>query len=185
MTQFPILETERLALREFQPSDAQAIFDIFSQDIVTRYHNLETMQSLAPAQKLVKTRASLFKNKLGIRWAIALKAQQDVVIGSCGYYQLSKAFCSVEIGYDLHPDHWGQGLMRQALTAVINWGYSERFFFRLNRIAALTYPEHKASTGLLGRLGFEQEGVLREYSYWKGQFHDLCCLSLLRRDWQV
>jgi ribosomal-protein-alanine N-acetyltransferase len=186
MNRFPILETERLVLHEFKESDAQAVFDIFSQDTVTRYHNLETMQSLEQAQKLVETRASLFQNKLGLRWAMALKDQRDIVIGSCGYYALNRAFHSVEIGYDLHPGHWGQGLMKETLGAVINLGFGNALFsFRLNRIVALTYLEHQASSGLLKRLSFQEEGILREYGYWKGQFHDLRCFSLLRRDWEA
>ena len=185
MLKFPVLHTKHLVLREFQKSDAQAVLNAFSQDIVTRYHNLETMHSIEQAKKLVKVRASLFEKGLGVRWAIVLKDQQDVAIGSCGYYSGNKAFRSIEIGYDLHPDHWGQGLMRQALIAVINLGFSDAFFFRLNRIEALTYLEHKASIALLKRLGFQQEGVRREYGYWKNQFHDLCGFSLLRRDWET
>jgi len=185
MSKFPVLHTERLVLREFQKSDAQAVFNAFSQDIVTRYHNLETMQSIEQAKKLMQVRASLFEKGLGVRWALALKDQQDVAIGSCGYYAANKAFHSIEIGYDLHPDHWGRGLMQEALTAVINLGFGDAFFFRLNRIEALTYLEHKASIALLKRLGFQQEGVRREYGYWKNQFHDLCGFSLLRRDWET
>ena len=51
MDEFPVLETERLLLREFQPGDAPAVFDIFSRDEVTRYNNLETMHSIAPAAR--------------------------------------------------------------------------------------------------------------------------------------
>jgi ribosomal-protein-alanine N-acetyltransferase len=185
MKKFPVLHTQRLVLREFQKSDAQAVFDIFSRDIATRYHNLETMHSIEQAKRLVETRASLFEKGLGMRWAIALKDRKDIAIGSCGYYAANRAFRSIEIGYDLHPDYWGQGLMQEALTAIINLGFGDAFPFRLNRIEALTYLEHKTSIALLKRLGFQQEGVRREYGYWKNKFHDLRGFSLLRRDWET
>jgi ribosomal-protein-alanine N-acetyltransferase len=185
MSTFPVLETQRLMLREFQKSDALAVFDIFFRDIVTRYHNAETMQSVAQAERLVEVRASLFRRGLGIRWAIALRPQSDVVIGSCGYYGLNRAYRSVVLGYDLHPLHWRQGIMTEALTAIIDYGFSERFIFRLNRVEALTYVEHEASVGLLKKLGFQEEGTRREYGFWKGQFHDLRAFSLLRRDWEA
>ncbi len=58
VSEFPVLQTERLALREFGRSDAQAVLKIFSQQVGTKYHNVETMQSLEQAEKLVNVRAS-------------------------------------------------------------------------------------------------------------------------------
>lgn len=184
MNLFPILQTERLILREFRPADAQAIFAIFSQDIVTRYHNLETMRTIEKAERLVEARARLFERGLGIRWAITRGEQGDEVIGSCGYFNLHEVYRSVEIGYDLHPDYWRRGMMSEALQAVIAFGFSEAFWFGLNRIEALTYVEHEVSAALLRKLGFVEEGIRRESGYWKGQFHDLRAFSLLRRDWE-
>jgi ribosomal-protein-alanine N-acetyltransferase len=183
MNDFPVLETKHLVLREFRDSDAQAVFDIFAQDDVTRSLGSETMQSMEEAERKVAGRIGLFRNEQGIRWGITLKARGDVVIGSCGFYMLNWYFYSCEIGYELHPRYWRRGIMTEALTAAINLSYSDRFFFRLNRIQALTYVHSEPSIGLLKKLGFKEEGIRREYAYWKGQFHDLCCFSLLRQDW--
>ena len=73
--------------------------------------------------------------------------------------------------------------MTEALKAVINYGFSEGFFYYLNRIEAFTYLKSEASIALLKKVGFKEEGVRREYGYWKNKFHDLRCFSLLRRDW--
>jgi ribosomal-protein-alanine N-acetyltransferase len=185
MINFPVMQTERLLLREFNQSDARSVFDIFSQDRVTKYLNVETMHSIEQAEKLVEVRISLFERELGIRWGIALRERRDVIIGSCGYYNLNKAFRSAEIGYDLHPRYWRQEIMTEALTAAINYGFGDGFFFRLNRIEALTYVGHEASAALLKKLGFQEEGVRRGYGYWKGIFHDLWSFSLLRGDWVI
>jgi ribosomal-protein-alanine N-acetyltransferase len=184
MDEFPVLRTDRLILRAFCRSDAQAVFDVFSQEIVTQYHNVETMQSIGQAEKLVELRARVFERGLGVRWAIVRSMQEDIVIGSIGYYNLNPANSTAEIGYDLHPTHWRQGIMTEALRTVIAYGFSEGFGFDLNRIEALTYPEHEASTALLRRLGFQEEGIRRECAYWKGKWHDLQSFSLLRRDWE-
>jgi len=183
MAEFPVLETRRLALREFCASDAPAILNMFSQEAVTRYHNVETMQSMEEAVRLVQARQSLFGRGLGLRWAIALRARPDTVIGSCGFYNVNKGFRSVEIGYDLHPAHWRQGIMSEALTALVEFGFGGGLHFPLNRIEALIALGNEASVGLLKKLGFQEEGIRREYGYWKNQFHDLRCLALLRRDW--
>jgi ribosomal-protein-alanine N-acetyltransferase len=184
MDVFPILKTERLVLREFRLNDAPAVLDILSRDEVTRFLNISSLQSLERAERIVKARISLFADQRGLRWAIALRDKPDVVIGSCGFYYLNRAFHSCEIGYDLHLDYWRQGYMTEALTAILDFAYSDRFFFELNRIEALTYPYSEASIALLNKLGFVDEGLRRDYAYWEDQFHDLRCFSLLRRDWE-
>ena len=73
--------------------------------------------------------------------------------------------------------------MTEVLTAIIHFGYSDSFFFPLNRIEALTYVEHEISIKLLRKLSFQEEGIRREYGNFKGAFHDLRSFSLLRRDW--
>jgi ribosomal-protein-alanine N-acetyltransferase len=180
---FPKLETNRLILREFRNNDVEAVYDIFSQDIVTEHYILETMKSFEPAEDLVRNRISLFEKWIGTRWAITLKGGSDRAIGSCGYYSPNTAFHSIEIGYDLHPDYWRQGFMTEALTAIISFCYGEDFLFHLNRIRALTEMDNIASKALLCKLGFVEEGILREYGYWKDQYHDVRVFSLLRRDW--
>jgi len=183
MNEFPILQTEHLSLREFQPADTQALFDSFSQARVTKYINRGPMQSIQEAAELVEIRTSLFKRGIGIRWAITKIEDPAKFIGSCGCYKLDKSNRSIEIGYDLHPDYWRQGIMTEAVKAMINFVYSEVFFFYLNRIEALTYVDHSASIGLLKKLGFKEEGIRREAGFWENQYHDLKSFSLLRYEW--
>lgn len=181
---FPTLTTERLVLREFKPSDAPAVFEIFSYEGVTRYHNVDTMTSLDQAEKIVARRIRLFSNQWGVRWAITHRDDVHIVLGSCGFYMTNKDFRSAEIGFELHPDYWRRGLMSETLTAALNFGYSSRFFFELNRVQALTSLENIASINLLKNFGFQPEGVLREYGYWNERFHDLRMFSVLRKEWQ-
>jgi len=183
VNRFPILNTERLLLREFREADAQAVFDIYSQERAVRYLNSDIMHSLEEAAEKVDIRIDMFKNRRGIRWAITLADQQHAVIGSCGFYDLNRHWSSCEVGFEIHPRYWRRGLMTEALRATIDFAYSDRFYFQLNRIQALTYLNNQASIGLLRKLGFQEEGVRREYGYWKDRFHDLRCFSLLRREW--
>ena len=183
MNEFPTLQTERLYLREFQPMDSRAVFDSFSQEKVTKYINRGPMQTIQEAEKLVEIRTSLFTRGIGIRWAIAPIDAPEKFIGSCGCYKLDPSNRSMEIGYDLHPDYWRQGIMTEALTTILGFAYSDAFFFHINRIQALTYVDHAASIGLLKKLGFKEEGIRREAGFWENQYHDLKSFSLLRCDW--
>lgn len=183
MDSFPTLETSRLLLREFRPSDAPAVFDIFSRPAVTQYVNSEPMQSLEEAQEKIQARRSLFERKIGFRWALTLRGEPDRVIGSCGFFLVHRSFRIIEIGYELHPDFWRHGYMSETLVPVIDFAFNRPHFFPVNRIEALTYLESPASIALLRKLGFVEEGVRREYGYWSGRHHDLRCFALLLRDW--
>jgi ribosomal-protein-alanine N-acetyltransferase len=184
LKRFPILTTERLMLREFAEADVPAVFGIFSQDSVTEHYNFETMCTIGQAQRLVKARRESFYHNTGIRWAITWQEQPNGVIGSCGCYNLHRTFCSMEIGYDLHPRYWRQGIMTEALQALLDFGFGQQFLFPLNRVVALTELENLASIGLLLKLGFQPEGIHREYGFWKGTFRDVRSFSVLRRDWE-
>ncbi|MBW4562497.1 MAG: GNAT family N-acetyltransferase [Mojavia pulchra JT2-VF2] len=174
---FPQLVTENLILRETTLADTPAVFQVFANDEVTKYHDIETLTSLEQAQFLIKRRAERFQNQQGIRWGIARK-EDNLIIGSCGY-SIRNCF-QAEIGYELAREHWRKGLMTEALKAIIQWGFSQ---LDLNRIEALVMVENNASIKLLANLKFVEEGLLREYGFWKGQFHDLKIFSLLRKDY--
>ena len=67
---FPRLETERLLLRKIVPSDAAALYAIFSDDEVTRYYDLGTMTDPADAGTMVRRMAARAKHGQAIRWGI-------------------------------------------------------------------------------------------------------------------
>ena len=54
----------------------------------------------------------------------------------------------------------------------------------LNRVEAHVHPDNRSSLVLLRRLGFVEEGCLREIGYWAGSHHDLMLHSLLKREWR-
>jgi ribosomal-protein-alanine N-acetyltransferase len=176
--EFPQLETENLILREIQPSDAEAIFQIYADDGVTQYLDLETATSLEQAKFVIRS-AELFKNKQRIRWGIARK-DNTVIIGSCGYTQWIQNASRAEIGYELAKAYWRRGIMTEALTAIIKFGFKN---IKLNQIEAMAMVENQASTKVLEKLGFLEEEILREYSFWKEQFHNLKLFFLLKRDY--
>ena len=176
--EFPQIETNNLVLREMELSDAEAIFKIYADNDVTKYIDLETATDLAQAKFLVNRRVELFRSGQRIRWGIARK-DDNIIIGSCGFTQWNKNSHRAEIGYELAKKHWRKGIMTEALETVIYFGFQR---MELNRIEALVMLENIASMTLLEKLGFQEEGIFREYGYWKGKFHDLKMFSILKRD---
>lgn len=174
---FPLLQTNRLWLRRIVPSDAQAIYAIFGDDLVTQYYDLGTMTDVAEAETMIRRLSARYRHGQAIRWGIARKLDGGL-IGTCGYHFQAAAF-KAEIGYDLASAYWHQGYMNEALRAMLAYGFET---LQLNRIEALVMLNNHASAAVLRRLGFREEGILREYAFFNGQFHDLRFFSLLRRE---
>lgn len=170
---FPEIETERLLLRELLPEDAPTVYRLFADPQVTRYYDLEIYTDVGQAEELIEFFDESFELERAIRWGIERKSD-GALLGTCGYVWLRTY--RGEIGYELHSDYWRQGYMAEALDAILDFGFTE---LTLNRIEALVMVENEASTALLTRLGFVQEGILRQHDYFKGAFHDMRLFSLL------
>jgi [ribosomal protein S5]-alanine N-acetyltransferase len=174
---FPQLETQNLLLRQTTFSDTKAIFEFFSNPEVLKYHDVEAFTSFEQAERLINRWNQRFYNQQGIRWGITRK-DDDMIIGSCGYSQWNKEPSQAEIGYELSKEHWRKGIMTEALRAVIKFGLEN---FEFNRIEATVMLGNTASIKLLQKLGFVEEGILKDYGFWKGQFHDLKLFSLIKK----
>ena len=173
---FPTLETERLRLREIVNGDAQAIFNCFSNNDVTRYYGQDTLTSKEQAEQFVDFFARNYKEKRGIRWGIELK-EKEGIIGTIGFNVWSPKHKRAEIGYELHPDYWSKGYATEAVSKVISYGFNE---LDLTRIGAVVFIENTPSNELLKKLEFEKEGVLRNYMYQNGISYDTNVYSLLK-----
>jgi ribosomal-protein-alanine N-acetyltransferase len=179
-TAYPKIETARLVLRSMSMEDADFLFQEWSDPAVTllmcdeeplksKEQAIEFLGSLQAPEKLP-----------GLKWwGIEHKAAGHL-IGTCGYFRWDQQHHRAEIGYDLCPDVWGQGLMPEALRMLIRYGFEE---MNLNRIEAMTHIENRRSQKVLLKLGFQKEGMLRAYFCREGIYHDQVQYSLLKREW--
>ena len=178
--EFPRLETDRLVLREMTLDDVAFYFRHFNNNKVVEGCCFPGPKSLDAAREELELYCIRpFRENRGIRWGV-VRREGNSLIGTCGYYDWNKAACRAEIGYDLDPAHWGQGIMTEALCAVLKYGFER---MRLNRVQAIIDSRNVRSMKLVGRLGFKKEGVLRQRSYFNGQFRDDVCFSLLKKEW--
>ena len=177
---FPTLATERLTLRELTHKDTEDHFALFSNPKIAEAHGQRPFQKIVDSEWFINYYADAFKKKEAIRWGMVLKGKR-AVIGTCGFHQLSKRHHRAEIGYELHPDYWRQGLASEAIRAILRFGFEE---MGLHRIEANVDPNNDASANLLRKLGFTEEGFLRERFYDNGRFVDDWYFSLLGREFE-
>ena len=172
---FPVLETERLRLRELVPGDAEALFAVFSDPQVMAGHGTPVYKDVDEAHKLIAWYAGAFSEKRALRWAITQRGS-DTVLGTCGYHKITANHHRAEIGYELASAYWRQGIMSEAVWAVVRFGLAEMGF---HRIEANVDPANPASANLLRKVGFTEDGYLRERFYDNGRFIDDWFFSIL------
>jgi len=179
---FPQLETKNLLLRRMNPSDASALFKILSDEEVIEFYDDDAFIYLSQARDQIEAWENGFKNQSCIRWGITRK-DENKLIGSCGYYGFHTWYMRASIGYELERNNWRQGIMTEALSAIIDFGFGK---LELNRIEAVVMPENTASKKMLEKLGFRNEGLLEEYEKWGSKgYVDLCMFAMLRKDWNA
>lgn len=179
MNAFPALETERLLLRPMTVDDLDFVFRHFSDSHIYRYLvDEEPVSTQAQAQEIIDFYTKPTSDTYN-RWVIVNKPEERP-IGTCGYHLWNREHRRTEIGYDLEHASWHQGFMTEALTAAIDFGFAK---MNLNRISAMVHPENAASLALLARLGFEEEGLLRDYYCQDDHCYDHWLLTLLKREW--
>jgi ribosomal-protein-alanine N-acetyltransferase len=173
---FPLLETERLVLRQLAATDAQDSFLFLSDEETMRYYDPAPMTQLEQAEKSILRHQKRFADQEAIRWGITLKGE-DKVVGNCGYSWEAENF-SAELSYILAKPYWNKGIMSEALAAILQFGFDS---CRLHRFQAhVALPNH-ASVQVLRKLGFQEEGLLRESLYVDNQFCDEKIFALLNR----
>ena len=148
---FPALTTKRLSLRQLKTTDDQAIFKIRSSEIVYKYIAKETQKTIKEAQAFIKKTNKGIANEAFLYWAITLKETQKL-IGTICLWNFSKDKLIAEVGYELLPAYHKKGIMNEALSKVLEFGFGT---LNLNSIEAFTHRKNKASKTLLIRHHFK------------------------------
>ena len=178
-THFPTLTTERLRLRRAEPRDIEALYAIYSDAETMRYFGHEPYQSRDEVEETLRLREEDYTARRAIRWGIALTGD-DTLIGSCGFHHFDEGHFRAETGYVLSRAHWGQGIMTEAVAAIIAYGFTH---LGLRRVEAIIDIANERSKGVLLKLGFQYEGNLRQRYRFRDHFEDEHYFGLLRDEW--
>ena len=160
----PTLRTERLVLRQAVWEDLDAVHRLMSDPRVMRYWSRPEHETLDETRHWLG-----FLVEQAPESRDFLVEKDGVVIGKAGAWQLP------EVGFLLHPDHWGQGLAFEAMTAVI--AHVEAEVPDLDVLTAEVDPRNAASLRLLDRLGFRETHRAERTLLWKDEWCDSVWLA--------
>ena len=111
-------------------------------------------------------------------FAITLK-DSGRMIGTIGFMWINLDYRSGEVGYSLSRAYWNQGIMTEALRAVLAFGFDT---LQLNRIEAQHETDNPASGRVMLHAGMQYEGTLRQRLKNKGRYVDVALYAILRAD---
>lgn len=174
----PAIELDGLRLRPLRMADADALYAYLRDPVVTELTSYPVV-SRPMVESMIERSLSLWAAGELSKWGVALR-HDDQLVGTCGFNEWSPGHRWAELAFDLAQPHWGRGLMRQAVAAVLQWTYRQSL---VDRVHAFVRVDNKRSERLLERSGFVREGRLRSYRVCRGQPHDFYIYGLLRSDW--
>lgn len=140
-----MIETERLRLRPAHMDDLEDMHRMFSHPDAMRYWDSLPFDTTDQTAQFLK--GMIHQNPT--ESCDFIVEYQGRAIGKAGCWRLE------EIGFILHPDHWGKGLAYEALSNVIPHVFIQ---LPIDRLIADVDPRNAASLGVLGKLGFVETG---------------------------
>lgn len=157
MTPPESLTTARLSLRKPRPEDASLIFAAYAQDPdVTRYLTFRPHADVNETHQAVERFLEGWLSGKSFCWLIFTR-DEAALVGAIAARQDQ----GINLGYLLARPFWGSGFMSEALTAIVDWAFTQPSVFRVWAVCDL---ENEASARLLERNGFHQEGILSRWS---------------------
>jgi len=151
-TPFPILQTKRLLLRQVKITDSDSILFLRSDKVVNQYIRRATPKNLGDSMQFIQKISKKIANKELIYWGISLQNSTGLV-GTICLWNFSADKKIGEVGYDLHPAFHQQGIMGEALSKVVTYGFVS---LQLHSIEAFTHRANEASKKLLEKNGFQE-----------------------------
>ncbi|MDG2264986.1 MAG: GNAT family N-acetyltransferase [Candidatus Marinamargulisbacteria bacterium] len=173
------IRTDRLLIRPLIASDSSALFDIFSNPMVTEYAIGYPHETVVESQNYIQSVLDAYTQGTAAIWGITVRDAQEV-IGIIGYELWFSDHNRAEIGYTLRQDYWGHGYATEALRGVASYGFSQ---LKLNRIEATAQPDNTASWHVLQKAGFQREGLLKQFILSREKYRDVYFYSLVYENW--
>jgi ribosomal-protein-alanine N-acetyltransferase len=176
----PVIETERLRLRKLSMRDAGDVYEYASEPQVAEHVTWEHHRNISDSMHFLRIMIQQYDEGTPSPWGIIYK-EIGKLVGTIGFHVWSPQNSYAEVGYALSKDYWNKGIMTEAYSEVIKFGFER---MKLNRIEATCKLANTASEKVMLKCGMTYEGIMRKKLFAKGDFHDLKLYSLLRSDWQ-
>jgi len=185
VSNLPVLETERLLLAVPTAGDFSRVRDFFARN-AEHLSPWAAVMSDAALEDVIRRRVNgaeqEYRGDRGL-WMVLARRENPAgpMIGDVHLSNVVRgAFQACYLGYQIDREAEGQGLMTEAVGAVIDYAFRS---MNLHRVMANHQPGNERSARVLARLGFSVEGIARNYLHIGGAWRDHVLTSLTNDDW--
>lgn len=176
------LETERLILRRFVSEDADAMYKNWASDSeVTKFLTWPTHSSTDVSKYVTDDWVNSYSNEKYYQWAIVLKENGDVPIGSISAVDMKEDISMVQIGYCIGRNWWNKGITSEAMQEVMKFFFEE---IGVNRVEARHDPKNPNSGKVMEKCGMKYEGTMRSADKNNQGICDAVYYALLKSEWE-
>jgi ribosomal-protein-alanine N-acetyltransferase len=174
------LETERLILRRFELTDAEAMFRNWANDPeVSKFLTWQLHETIEVTRGVIENWVNSCEAADKYEWAIELKSLGEP-IGSIAAMKPNEKVRSVDIGYCIGKAWWHNGYVAEALTAVVKFLFEE---VGVNRINAIHDPQNPNSGAVMRKAGFTFEAAKRQAGFNNQGICGHCEYAILAEDY--
>ena len=166
------LHTKRLILRAAKPSDLNDLFALYSDPKTMAFWSTAPHADPSVTQKTLDYQIAAAARQL----TYFVIAKDGRVIGNAGLHARD------EIGFLLRADFWRQGIMKEALEAIISYLFENTPHQQLTADAD---PLNTASVGILKSIGFSETHRAKDTFCIEGVWSDSVYFALTRADWSA
>jgi [ribosomal protein S5]-alanine N-acetyltransferase len=175
-----MLKTNRLNIRELSLSDIDNVHELHSLPETDEFNTLGIPETILATQKLLEEWVDRQKQEPRNSYVFGIDKNDDNnFIGLIGLNLGKAKYRTAEVWFKIHKDFWKLGYTTEALTRLLDFGFSD---LKLHRIEAGCAVENIASSKVLEKAGMTREGMKRKKLPIRGEWKDNYFYGILEED---
>ncbi|MBZ0289961.1 MAG: GNAT family N-acetyltransferase [Anaerolineae bacterium] len=152
----PLIETQRLSMRQLVEGDAPFILELLNEPAYIKNIGDRGVRNLDDARRYIVDGPTAMHERYGFGLLAVELKESGVPIGMCGLIKRD-SLDDVDLGYGILERYWNKGYASEAAAAVIDYGHT---VVGLKRIVAITAQDNQGSINVLTKLGFRFEKLI-------------------------
>jgi diamine N-acetyltransferase len=165
---------KKVRLRAFREDDLKNALAMMNNQAVTRY--LQFMRPISQVQERAWME-SMMRGDHPDAFSYAIDSSDGEYLGSVGLMHIDRRNRSAELGISIaRPEEWGKGYGTEAALLMLRHGFEE---LNLHRIHLRVYDYNARGQKSYAKLGFVEEGRMRQAHFRHGAWHDVVLMSVL------
>lgn len=176
------LKTKRLVLRELREDDWVDARALDADAEVVRFQSNDVLDEAGTKANVARTIASASASPRRVYDLAITRPGEDRYLGRAGFEVTRPAHREAMVWFQLRRELWGQGLVTEALIAVLDFAFDE---VGVHRCFGDCDPRNVGSARVMEKVGMKREAHLRENWWLKGEWCDSWIYGVLEDEWRA